>query len=97
MYMYLWLDGLGFCREGEAPYFIQDGRIARGGELPLNTGGGNLGEGRLHGAPHISEAILQAAGRAGERQMPDASLTLAAIMPPSIGQVVMFSAWPLSR
>jgi acetyl-CoA acetyltransferase len=70
--IYFWLEGLGFCEEGEAYEFIQDGRIEIGGELPVNTFGGNLSEGRLHGIGHWVEAALQIQGRAGQRQVPGA-------------------------
>jgi acetyl-CoA acetyltransferase len=70
--IYFWLEGLGFCKEGEAFAFVQDGRIERDGQLPLNTFGGNLSEGRLHGIGHWIEAALQVQGRAGERQIKDA-------------------------
>jgi acetyl-CoA acetyltransferase len=70
--IYFWLEGLGFCKEGEAFDFIQDGRIELGGQLPVNTFGGNLSEGRLHGIGHWIEGALQIQGRAGERQIRDA-------------------------
>jgi acetyl-CoA acetyltransferase len=70
--IYFWLEGLGFCAEGEAFEFVQDGRIEIGGEFPVNTFGGNLSEGRLHGIGHWIEAALQVQGRAGERQIPRA-------------------------
>jgi acetyl-CoA acetyltransferase len=89
-----WLEALGFCGEGEAFEFVQDGRTTLGGQLPINTSGGNLGEGRLHGAPHISEAIYQAMGRAGERQVPNARYTLAAPDRVAVGQVIVFSSEP---
>ena len=59
------LESYGFCKEGEALDFIQDGRIELDGELPLNTFGGSLGTGRIHGLWHIIEGALQASGRAG--------------------------------
>ena len=90
----LWLEALGFCREGEAHQFIQDGRIEIGGKLPLNTSGGNLGEGRLHGSTHISEAVLQAMGRAGPRQVKHVRYTLAAVDQPTVGQAIVFSSEP---
>ena len=58
------LESYGFCKEGEALDFIQDGRMELDGELPLNTFGGSLGTGRIHGLWHIIEGALQASGRA---------------------------------
>jgi acetyl-CoA acetyltransferase len=66
-----WLEAAGFCRRGEALRFIQDGRIALGGTLPVNTFGGSLSQGRLHGMGHVAEAVLQISGRVGERQITD--------------------------
>ncbi len=96
-FVYLYLEGLGFCNEGEACRFIQDGRTNLGGELPLNTSGGSLGEGRVHGAAHISEAVLQAMGRAGARQVKDAYLTLSTVgfRHGGQGQAMVFSREPL--
>ena len=46
-----WLEALGFCGKGEGGSFIEGGaRIARDGEIPLNTQGGQLSAGRLHGS-----------------------------------------------
>jgi len=67
-----WLEAAGFCGRGEAMGFIQDGRIALDGALPVNTFGGSLSQGRLHGMGHLAEAVLQLSGRAGPRQLPDA-------------------------
>lgn len=70
--VWYWLEAAGFCGRGEAHAFIQGGRIEIGGELPVNTHGGSLSQGRLHGIGHIAEAALQVSGRAGERQVPNA-------------------------
>ena len=67
----IWLEALGFCAKDEAGPFVAGGnRIAHTGELPLNTGGGQLSAGRLHGFGHLHEACVQLRGTAGERQLP---------------------------
>jgi acetyl-CoA acetyltransferase len=76
--IYFWLEGLGFCDRGEAWKWIQGGRIERDGALPINTFGGNLSEGRIHGIGHWIEGALQVQGRAGARQVIDASRVLVA-------------------
>lgn len=66
-----WLEGLGFCEVGEGGRFIEGGkRIARDGELPMNTGGGQLGWGRLHGFGFAFESVVQLRGQGGARQIP---------------------------
>lgn len=65
-----WLEKLGFWEVGEAGAFLEGGhRIARDGELPLNTNGGQLSGGRLHGYGFLHEACVQLLGEAGERQL----------------------------
>ncbi len=65
-----WLEALGFCGKGESGPFVEGGaRIARDGELPLNTHGGQLSAGRLHGYGFLHEAAVQLWGEAGERQV----------------------------
>ncbi len=65
-----WLEALGFCGVGESGPFIEGGkRIARDGELPLNTHGGQLSAGRLHGYGFLHEACVQLWGEGGERQV----------------------------
>lgn len=70
------LECAGFCAEGEGAAFVGGGRIALGGDLPVNTHGGNLSYG-LPGAgaqyPHLIEACRQLWGEAGPRQIPDAT------------------------
>jgi acetyl-CoA acetyltransferase len=68
-----WLEALGFCGKGESGPFIEGGeRIAPGGEIPLNTQGGQLSAGRLHGYGFLHEACVQLWGEGGERQLPGA-------------------------
>lgn len=75
----VWLEALGFCGRGEAADFVDGGkRISLGGELPLNTGGGQLSAGRLHGYGHLFEACAQLRGQCEERQVPNAQVALVA-------------------
>lgn len=75
----LWMEAFGLCGEGEAFDFIQDGRIAPTGQLPINPSGGNLGGGRMHGINHIMDGMLQVSGRSGKRQVKDAELAVVAV------------------
>ena len=66
----LWLEALGFCGTGEAGDFLGDGsRFGLDGELPLNTSGGQLSAGRLHGLGFVHESVVQLRGDGGDRQI----------------------------
>lgn len=66
----LWLEALGFCDRGGAASFLEDGdNIALLGRLPLNTNGGQLSAGRLHGFGFLHEAVVQLRGDGGDRQV----------------------------
>jgi len=72
------LEELGFCDRGEGVAFCNKGdRIRSGGELPLNTSGGSLGEGYIHGMNHVIEAVRQIRGTS-TAQVKDADLVLVA-------------------
>jgi acetyl-CoA acetyltransferase/uncharacterized OB-fold protein len=72
-----WLEALGFCGIGEAKDFLDGGTaIARDGEIPLNTHGGQLSHGRTHGMGLMHEAVTQLRGEAGERQVADARVAV---------------------
>jgi acetyl-CoA acetyltransferase len=67
----MWLEALGFCDHGKVGEFLGDGaRIAIDGSLPINTSGGQLSGGRLHGMGFLHEACVQLWGEGGDRQAP---------------------------
>lgn len=74
----LFLEDLGFCPKGEGGPFVQDGAIAPGGRLPVNTNGGGLScvHPGMYGVFLVIEAVRQLRGQAGERQVPGAELAL---------------------
>jgi acetyl-CoA acetyltransferase len=64
------LEGYGFAECGGVPDMMADGAFDRAsGSLPINTHGGLLSEGYLHGLNHIYEAVEQIRGDAGKRQV----------------------------
>jgi acetyl-CoA acetyltransferase len=61
------MEGLGLAGRGEAADMIREGHTLPGGRLPMNTNGGLLAEGYLHGMNTVAEAVYQLQGRAGVR------------------------------
>jgi acetyl-CoA acetyltransferase len=57
------LEGLGLVGRGEGIEFIRSGATAADGRCPVNTNGGLLAEGYLHGMNTLAEAVLQLQGR----------------------------------
>lgn len=74
----LFLEDLGFCPKGEGGRFVEGGRIAPGGVLPVNTNGGGLScvHPGMYGLFTMVEAFQQIAGVAGERQVKDVDVAL---------------------
>lgn len=66
------LEDFGFCGEGEALGWIQGGRIRLGGDLPVNTSGGQLSQAQMNGWGQLRELVVQLRGEAGARQVPGA-------------------------
>lgn len=56
------LEEFGFVEPGQAKDFIREGHHARGGKLPINTHGGQLGEAYIHGMNGVAEAVRQVRG-----------------------------------
>jgi len=74
----LFLEDLGFCPKGEGGRFVEDGRIAPGGELAVNTNGGGLScvHPGMYGLFLIAEAVAQIRGGTGERQIEECYIAL---------------------
>ncbi len=66
-YVLAQLEEFGFCGRGEAKDFIRDGHINRGGKLPVNTHGGQLGEAYIHGLNGVAEGVRQVRGSAANQ------------------------------
>lgn len=62
------MEGLGLAGRGESADLIRTGATSPGGRLPVNTNGGLLAEGYLHGMNTVAEAVHQLQGRSGDRQ-----------------------------
>ncbi|WP_114973448.1 thiolase [Rhodoferax ferrireducens] len=75
----LFLEDLGFCKKGEAGSFVENGGIAPGGHLPVNTNGGGLScvHPGMYGIFALIEAVRQLRGDCGERQIAGAVTALA--------------------
>jgi acetyl-CoA acetyltransferase len=77
----LQLEDYGFAPKGEAAGLVADGVTAAGGRMPVNTHGGHLSEGYVHGLNHVAEAVDQLRGDAGTRQVLGAEVALSTAQP----------------
>lgn len=75
----LFLEDLGFCKKGEGGAFAEGGRIAPGGDLPVNTNGGGLScvHPGMYGIFTVIEAARQIRGDAPGLQIANVDLALA--------------------
>ncbi|MEO0254150.1 MAG: acetyl-CoA acetyltransferase [candidate division WOR-3 bacterium] len=75
------LEALSLARYGESAWLMRDGFYDLSGELPVNTTGGNLGNGNfslMNGARAIYDAILQLRGSASNVQLREPETALVA-------------------
>lgn len=77
----LQLEAYGFCPIGEGGAFAASGAIDLGGRLPINTAGGHLSEGYIHGMNHVLEGVRQIRGTSTS-QVPGAEVCLVTSAPP---------------
>lgn len=93
-FVYFWLELLGLCPVGEAHRMVVEGGIDSDdpAAVPALSGGGALGNGRMHGVPQMLECYLQLSGRAGARQRDKATIGVACHSSPHFGGAVAYSA-----
>jgi acetyl-CoA acetyltransferase len=70
------MEDYGFCAKGEAGALVRSGATGIGGSLPVNTHGGHLSEGYVHGLNHLAEAVHQLRRECGARQVEGAEVAL---------------------
>lgn len=70
------LEWFGFCPVGEGGPFLEEGHTRFGGDLPLNTSGGQLSEAYMWGFLHLVELVRQLRGTCGDRQVPGANVAM---------------------
>jgi len=73
----LTLEDAGFCAKGHGGRFVEEHDLTYRGDLPVNTHGGQLSFGQAGiagGASHVTEAVRQLRGEAGDRQLPRCDL-----------------------
>jgi acetyl-CoA acetyltransferase len=82
------LEDYGFCKKGEGGPFAESGALGLGGSLPINTGGGHLSEGYIHGLNHVVEGVRQIRG-SSTSQVPNAEVCLVTgASPPATGALI---------
>jgi acetyl-CoA C-acetyltransferase len=71
-------EGLGLCPAGSAAELVASGETAVGGALPVNPSGGCMGANPIGATAliRLAEAAMQVTGKAGQHQVPGASLAL---------------------
>ena len=87
----LQLEDWGFCKKGEGGQFVASGEIDLGGSVPINTGGGHMSEGYIHGMNHIVEGVRQIRGTSTS-QVAGAEVCLVTSTPLPPGSAVILRA-----
>ena len=83
------IEDFGFCKRGEGGAWVENGRIEwPGGELPINTSGGNLAEAYIHGLEIMLEGVRQMRGDS-TCQVQDAEIGLVVAGPSALPSSAM--------
>lgn len=89
----LQLEAYGFVGKGESGAFAATGALRKGGALPINTAGGHMSEGYVHGMNHILEAVRQLRGEA-DMQIEGAEMSLVTGGPLPVGSSAVLRRAP---
>lgn len=82
------LEQFGFCAPGEGGPFASSGAIRSSGAVPINTDGGNMSGGYVHGLNHVLEGVRQMRG-ASDVQVQDAETCLVTSGPIGISSALV--------
>lgn len=95
-FLYLWAEVLGICGPGEAHALALAGKFNADSPdgIPILSGGGAIGNGRMHGVPQMLECYLQLSNRAGERQRQKMDVGLACHSSPHFGGAIVYTSEP---
>jgi len=85
------IEDYGFCKRGDTGDFLADGQIDLGGSIPINTSGGHMSEGYIHGMNHVVEGVRQIRGTSTS-QVPGAQVSLVTSAPPPAASALILVA-----
>jgi acetyl-CoA acetyltransferase len=83
------LEDYGFCAKGDGGPFAASGAIGIDGRLPINTGGGHLSEGYIHGMNHIVEGVRQIRGTSTSQVAGAETCLVTAGSPPASSALIL--------
>lgn len=82
------IEDYGFCKKGEGGPFVEAGNLELDGAIPMNTSGGHLGEGYIHGFTHILEGVRQIRGTS-TAQVQNAEIALVSSGVPTVSSAMI--------
>lgn len=86
------LEDYGFCEKGEGGPFAASGALDLGGSLPINTSGGHLSEGYIHGLNHVLEGVRQVRGESTGQVDGAATVLVTGGSPPATSALILRKA-----